>query len=126
MEFSITLPLPPTLNQQINEARSHWSKSAKTKKHWTNLIAVMLIQQQAPKFEGEIWLRYDWTVSFRNDPDNTAAAAKFINDGLTDAGVIVKDNLTIIQSPVLHFYNKKRAKQEEVCLLQIQDFPHSF
>lgn len=34
-------PLPPTLNDQIRLAHTHWTKSASKKKLWTNKIARM-------------------------------------------------------------------------------------
>ncbi len=103
METSIVFPLPPTLNEQIKIARTHWAKSAKTKKDWTNSIAFM--SRDLPRFEGKVWVEFTWYLrSFKRDPDNVSAAAKYILDGLVEAGTIKDDSLLIIQTPILHRY----------------------
>ncbi len=38
------------------------------------------------------------------DNNNIAAATKYIDDGLVEAGVIADDSLKYIQSPVCHWY----------------------
>lgn len=111
MEYKILLPVPPKLNEQINLARSHRFKSASAKKKWTNILCKELIN--APKFSGKVWQQFSWYVSFANDSDNVAAAVKYINDALVKNGIIQKDNLTIIQSPVMHFYFRKKPKTED-------------
>jgi len=105
MKTSFTCPLPPTLNEIVREARGHWSKGAKQKKYWTHQAALACFG--LPKFPGEVWLSFEWLVKSRaNDPDNLSASAKFICDGMTYAGVITKDSLMVIQSPVIHHYGK--------------------
>ncbi|HEY9610639.1 hypothetical protein [Allocoleopsis sp.] len=105
MKQIFNFPLPPTLNEQIREARAHWAISAKTKKEWTGIVA-----QEAfgtSQFTGKVWMDFVWGLRrFDRDPDNVAAAAKYILDGLKVAKVIRDDNLTVIQSPVIHWYEK--------------------
>lgn len=102
---SITYPMPPKLNDQINLARSHWSESSKVKTQWTNDIAVY--SYGAPHFPGVVWLDFEWRVKrFTSDPDNVSAAAKYIMDGLVDMGIIVGDSLKVVQSPVVHRFSK--------------------
>jgi Holliday junction resolvase RusA-like endonuclease len=102
---TLKFPLPPTLNDQINSARTHWTKSAQAKKKWTKLIADHCLGSSC--FEGKVWITFDWYVErFSRDPDNIMGAAKFIMDGMKDAGVIKNDNLTIIQSPQLHSFDR--------------------
>lgn len=105
MKQIFNFPLPPTLNEQIREARSHWSISAKTKTEWTGLIAQEAFG--AANFSSKVWIDFVWGLPrFSRDPDNVWSAAKYIFDGLVVAKVIPNDNLTIIQSPVLHWYEK--------------------
>jgi len=105
MLHTFDFPLPPTLNKQIDEARSGWYKSAETKEIWTNLIAEE--SRNSCMFLGEVWMDFVWGIpKFDHDPDNVAAAAKYILDGLTQSKVIQNDNLTIIQSPILHWYER--------------------
>jgi len=99
----VTFPLPPTLNEQINEARTHWAKSATTKKKWTSKIA--RLSAPLPKFQNEVWLEFWYSINnFGRDPDNISASRKYLMDGLVAAGVIRDDNLTIIQSPILEWF----------------------
>lgn len=119
-KHTFSFPLPPGLNKQINEARSHWAVSAKTKRHWTDLIA--LESYEAPKFSGSVWIDFVWGVPrFDQDPDNVAAAAKFLLDGLKQAKVIKNDNLTVIQSPVIHWY--ERDRNNPGVLVTVSDSP---
>lgn len=105
MKQIFNFPLPPTLNEQIREARSHWAISAKTKKEWTGIVAQEVFGTS--HFKGKVWIDFVWGLpKFSRDPDNVSAAAKYILDGLVVAKVIPKDNLTIIQSPVIHWYEK--------------------
>lgn len=96
-------PLPPTLNEMIRTARGGWQASAKEKREWTELIASYC--KGAFQFKGKIWLEYVWQVkNLACDNNNIAAATKYIDDGLVEAGVIADDSLKYIQSPVCHWY----------------------
>lgn len=37
MIYELTMPLPATMNEIINQARSGWQASNQLKKYWTNL-----------------------------------------------------------------------------------------
>ncbi|MGL5922140.1 hypothetical protein [Chroococcidiopsis sp.] len=107
MQASFTSPLPPTLNEQIDYARGNRYKSAEIKKRWTNAIATECGVAKLPFFPGLVWLSFEWQVkTHARDPDNIAASSKYLLDGMVAAGVIAKDNLTIIQSPIIHHYVK--------------------
>lgn len=95
-QFSI--PLPPTLNQQIDMARSHWRGSARVKEQWSALVADAAAGSH--QFPADVWITLDYVLQqyVRRDWDNTVASAKFILDGLKDAGVIVDDNFTVVQA----------------------------
>lgn len=106
-------PLPPTLNEIIGQARTHWSKGASQKKEWTNDVVIQLKGQDVPAFSPPIWLIFTWYIpTFGNDPDNVSAAAKFILDGMVESGVIPNDNLMNIYSPYIHFYERGTKKVE--------------
>jgi Holliday junction resolvase RusA-like endonuclease len=115
MRYTFSCPLPPTLNDQIAEARNNRYRSASTKKKWTQLIADIVAD--APKFDGKVWVEFEWYVKNTvRDPDNTISACKFIMDGLVLAKVIKDDNMKIIQSPQLHSFAKAKSDSVKVIL----------
>ena len=114
--------LPPTLNEQIDLARSDWRASAGVKKTWTNKVAD-LTQTVDFSFDDKVWLEYHWHLkTFARDSDNVSAASKYILDGLVDAGIIINDNLTVIQSPVSHYYYRAKSNGVVLRLSSAPDF----
>lgn len=112
-------PLPPTLNGTLSLARLSSKASLDEKRLWTDDIARRCRRKH--QFQGVVWLEFVWKVkNWHRDPDNTAASAKFICDGLVQAGIIRDDSLRIIQSPVLHWYEK--AALDSV-LVRVADCP---
>ena len=107
MIYEFKMPLLPTMNEIINTARSGWQPSNKLKKQWTNKIA-NFVKNCGFTLNDKIWIEFHWYLrNFGRDADNTAAAAKFIMDGLVSAKAIHNDNLTVIQSPVVHYYHPR-------------------
>lgn len=120
MKSILVCPLPPTLNDQIGYARTNKYKSAQVKKEWSDTIS--MLAYPLPNFEGEVWLDFLWQVkTYKRDPDNIWAAAKYVMDGLKDAGKIKQDSLKIIQSPTIHRYEK--TKGDDSLVLMISDRP---
>lgn len=90
-------PLPPTLNDQIRLARGNRYDSASEKKKWDADIQKLIVEQKIPRFPDKVWLLYEWRIkNFGRDPDNICGSAKYVNDGLKKAGVIVNDSLKYI------------------------------
>jgi hypothetical protein len=54
------------------------------------------------------------------DNNNIAAATKYIDDGLVEAGVIADDSLKYIQSPVCHWYVQS---SEDMVTVRIANTP---
>ena len=102
------IDLPPTLNDQIRHARGHWAKSAKIKKQHTAMVSYAASLLKPIEAEA-YYLYFIWKIkNFGRDPDNITAAAKFILDGLQDAGIIGSDNLRHLPGPYVHqFYRGK-------------------
>jgi len=81
----------PTLNEEINGAKKHWSYYAKKKKEWTNLVAWQA-KKMAKIKEYPITFEINWYMkNKKKDPDNVAFAKKYIFDGLVTAGVLEND-----------------------------------
>ena len=105
MQTVFTCPIPPMLNEQINLARSHWASSSKVKAQWTGDIALLAVG--LPVFPSAVWLDFCWQVKrLTSDPDNVQAAAKYVLDGLVKAGTLADDSLKIVQSPVIHRFQR--------------------
>ena len=101
------LDLPPTLNEQIRHARGHWSKSAKLKKQHTQLVACAATIHLKPFNSSRYYMHFFWKIkNFGRDPDNVTAAAKFILDGLQEAGIIASDNLAHVVGPYVHEFSR--------------------
>lgn len=121
MLYTFSCPLPPTLNDQIADARGNKFKSSTAKKKWTALIANTV--KDSPAFPGKVWIAFDWFVkNQQRDPDNIMASAKYIMDGLKVAGTIKDDNLTIIQSPQIHRFAKEKSDSVTITLSDSPDF----
>ncbi len=98
-----TFPLPPTMNSIVNEARKNKYESSKTKKQWTDDIAILA--HGGKTFPGKVWINWIWHIkNLDRDEDNIASARKFICDGLVQAGIIKDDSCRIIQTPVVHWH----------------------
>jgi hypothetical protein len=113
--------LPPTLNEIISAAKSNNGREYSRLKHdYTRDCAI--VAMGSPVFAGEVWLAFDWQIkTLRRDPaDNTPAAAKFVLDGLVQAGVLRDDSGFVIQPPVVHRWG---LASQEGLILTISDRP---
>lgn len=88
--------MPPNLNVFRN---MHYREKNKQKKRWAGIVQQLVIEQQIQPMS-KIHMRYEfWFKDKReHDPDNYACCAKFINDGLVDCGVLLRDNFDHIKS----------------------------
>lgn len=122
-QLTLSFPIPPTLNVQIAEARANKFKAARTKQEWLHEIGIMTrLESKGVKFKGKVWLAFCWKVhNFNSDPDNIAAAAKFLMDGLVAASLIVDDSLKYIGSPVIHCYQKQPKKLPEEVVITLSE-----
>lgn len=94
----------PGMNDIINAARNNRYGAAKQKRETEALIRAQL--PRGLKVAG----RQDWTFTWiepneRRDPDNIAAAVKFIFDALQSHGVIERDGWKQVGS-IRHRYDK--------------------
>lgn len=82
--------MPPNLNKYRN---MHHYQLDKAKKEWAQIIGWIVKEQKIKPME-RIHQTYEfWFKDKReHDPDNYACCAKFINDGLVDAGILPRDN----------------------------------
>ena len=82
----------PGYNEAHNEARTHWSKAARTKKQYTDAISWLCKTQKLEPVKGKVNIDILWgTYKDRRDPDNVYSGVKYILDGLVLGGVLEGD-----------------------------------
>lgn len=119
-DIFISSVLPPTTNDIIDVARRNKFASAKLKEDWTTALTIAFERTHTAMFDGQVHIEYIWQVkNFARDEDNTTGAQKYINDGLVKAGVVKDDNLTVIVSPVTHWF--RRAASDGFILFVYDD-----
>ena len=110
----------PTLNEMIDEAKTHWSNYSEQKKDHTSIVAWEAIKCKLPYIPAvklEItYIRRDRSY----DPDNIAAAKKYILDGLVEAGVLENDGWKQIKGWAEDWDVDKDNPRIEVVLINIQ------
>lgn len=83
----------PGMNDIISEARKHYRASHKQKRFYTELTGKYAKYSKIPKFPGKVKIHIVFCdPNRRRDRDNIYAGAKFVLDGLVEAGVILDDN----------------------------------
>jgi hypothetical protein len=111
----LEFPLPPTLNETLGLAKSHWSVYREKKEEWSATARLCAQSARSHQFTGKVWTSWWWFVKSRaNDPDNLTSAAKYILDGLQDGAhpVIKNDNLTIVQQPWIHWFPIQEGRED--------------
>lgn len=116
--FVIPGPLP-TLNEYINAERTNRYIAANMKKDTTYVCS--LYARRLQTIEKPAHYTFRWYVpSQRVDPDNIAFAAKFIFDGLQEAGKLANDNYKSVLSLSHYFEVDKSAPRVHVEIVQIE------
>lgn len=81
---------PPTQNEL---RRMHFREQAKKKLEWEGIVGWLVKQQKIqPVEKAMITYEFYFKNERRRDPDNYAACAKAIQDGLVKAGILPDDN----------------------------------
>lgn len=93
--MKVVLEIPESPVSLNKWSRMHWAAARGIKKRWENMIAVLALQQKAPKFKkANIIIEYYFTTAHRRDKDNYTP--KFIMDGLVKASVLTDDNTSLV------------------------------
>lgn len=93
--FFVPGPLP-NLNDMLAARGSNFQGNkgnsfARMKKEWESLIVEIILAAKI-KRRDRVWVAFEWREKDRRrDPDNIAAAKKFILDAMVTAGVIEND-----------------------------------
>lgn len=96
MSAKLWIPGPlPGMNEIVEAAKGGGgtgSRYVKLKRQWTETVWAWAKNARLQPIRGQVCLAFEWREpDQRRDPDNIAAAKKFINDGLVMAGVIEGD-----------------------------------
>lgn len=90
--MSIKIVIPgemPGMNEIVKASKAHFGAYSTMKKENTEMVA--WLASGKPKMES-VYLDITWYCKNRmRDPDNIAAAVKFIFDGLVEGGIIEND-----------------------------------
>ena len=98
--------LPPLL---LN-SRLHWRKAHKLKREWYQRVAVAVQKQKPPVPCYKAAITFIRKSSVRPDNTNLVSSFKWIEDGLTLAGVIFDDNHDVIGVPTCLWLRAPRSK----------------
>lgn len=93
--FWVPGPLP-NLSDIIKASKGFKGRGvgySRLKAKWTAIVEARIKQERIVPARGPVKISYTWhELAMRRDPDNVRAAAKFVNDGLVEAGIIANDN----------------------------------
>ena len=96
-----TLTIPgefPTLNSVLAASKRHWSLYSTTKRQQTKKAAY-LAKKSLTAVTGPVDLEFAWTTANkRMDPDNVSHGAKYVIDGLVQAGILADDSRKVVRS----------------------------
>ena len=118
--IKITIPGEmPGLNEIIDAAKSSKYKYADLKR--VNTDAVAWTAKRLPK-ANRLYLKITWVCKDKmKDPDNIAAAVKFIWDGLVEGGVIPNDGWKQNAGWENHFEVDKQNPRVEIEIRNIKE-----
>ena len=118
----ITIPGElPNLNAALAGAKRHWSSYAQIKKQQTNKVAWIAKGQLTP-VTPPVDLVFSWTTKDKRvDPDNISHGAKYLIDGLVNAGILPNDGRKVIRS-LTHLFPEPapRAPRVDIQLIEIK------
>lgn len=107
------------LNDYINAERANRFAAAKIKKAETERVAWSARVQKLKRTVGRVNLVFTWyEKNRRRDPDNVHFGAKFVNDGLVEAGILSNDSQkhigSITHNPIKIDLHQPRV-EVEIC-----------
>lgn len=88
--------IPPTQNEL---RRMHYQQIAQEKKTWEYAVGWVVKEQKIKPITSPVAMTYEFWFrdNKRRDPDNYAASAKMLQDGLVKAGILPDDNFNHVR-----------------------------
>jgi Holliday junction resolvase RusA-like endonuclease len=109
----------PGLNEIIKESKCHFSKYAKNKRYYTDIVMLTCLGARHKAIKQKVNIELTWyTKNAKKDPDNVAAGIKYILDGLTLSGTLENDSRKYIGSITHHFCVDKNNPRVEIKLIE--------
>ena len=99
-DHALWIPGPlPGMNEMLfaraagrTTGRKRRDRYQRMKHQWTKTVAELARCESLPAMTARAWISFAWVEKDRRrDPDNVAAARKFVLDGLVKAGVLAND-----------------------------------
>ena len=119
-----TLTIPgefPTLNSVLAATKRHWSLYSTTKRQMTTKASYIAKRNLRP-IDGPVDLEFEWTAkSKRIDPDNISHGAKYVIDGLVQAGILSDDSRKVVRS-LSHTFPPPDRKHPRVVVTLRDDY----
>lgn len=107
------------MNEIVAASKSHHMRYANMKRTYTQLVA--LHARNLPKVERANFIITWYCKNKRKDPDNVASGAKFVLDGLVDAGMIPNDGWNEIGDITHRFKVDKENPRVEIRIEEIKN-----
>lgn len=111
----------PGMNDIIKESKrkkGNWYGYATQKRKTQKKIGLFLSGMD--KVAGKVWVNFVWVeISRRRDPDNIAAAKKFIFDAMVEQGIIENDGWKNIAGWSDEFIVNKKKPGVEITIREI-------
>ena len=110
---------PPTLNELNN---IHYRVRAKKKEYWSKLIEKECIAQQIkPMNKVSVTFEFYLPDKRRRDLDNLGFAAKFVLDGLVNAGILVDDSYREVSELRFVIGGITKPKRMNIHLVEVRE-----
>ena len=117
MQFVIPGQLPD-LNRIIDASKRHWGGYAREKRRYTRQVALLAQAAGLGPISRPISIKFTWICKDRRkDKDNVRVGAKYILDGLVEAGVLRGDGWSQNQGFTDHFGIDRKNPRIEVELI---------
>lgn len=89
----------PALNEILESSKTHWSVYREEKETYTTLVKVAAQQAGLCPVSRPVKVTFFWVEkNKKRDKDNLRAGAKFVLDGLVEAGVLPGDGWRWVQA----------------------------
>ena len=122
MQILILRDRLPGLNEVLASAKSHYGAYSSMKRKVTLSVATQARADRLKPIQGKAIIEFHWyEPNKRRDPDNIRHGAKYILDGLVEAGVLQDDGQKYISGFTDYFRVDKSNPRVEVVIYEMSE-----